>query len=378
MNDQILLIQILRNHNLIDQLTIKEWELVIRQARSSGLLAHLYLLTKERGDITTTPPQALAHMASAFIVSSRQKNAVLNEIDHLLTTFNTNKINLILLKGAAYIASNLKAGKGRLLSDIDILIPQNILPVAEKALSLNGWFCHHHDEYDERYYRQWMHEIPPLTHVMRQSSLDVHHTILPPTAKYQPDPKKLLDCAIKIEGENSYTLSAEDMVIHSATHLFHEGEFNHGLRDLVDIATLLNELSERNARFWVRLSPRASELDLSRPLYYALRYAEKILGVTVPREVKHHLNHAKPFTPVSLLMDFLFSRALIPNHTSCDRYLSGFARWVLYVRSHHLKMPFYLLIPHLIRKAWKGRFSETNDTLQMEAHNADDIRKEAT
>ena len=132
MNNQILLIQILRNHNLIDQLTIKEWELIIRQARSSGLLAHLYLLTKERGDITTIPPQALAHMASAFIVSSRQKNAVLNEIDHLLTTFNTSKINLILLKGAAYIASNLKAGEGRLLSDIDILVPQNILPVAEK------------------------------------------------------------------------------------------------------------------------------------------------------------------------------------------------------------------------------------------------------
>jgi len=38
--------------------------------------------------------------------------------------------------------------------------------------------------------------------------------------------------------------------------------------------------------------------------------------------------------------------------------LTGFARWLLYVRSHALRMPLYLAVPHLIRKAWMRHFPE--------------------
>jgi hypothetical protein len=27
---------------------------------------------------------------------------------------------------------------------------------------LAGWAATHHDAYDQRYYRQWMHELPPM------------------------------------------------------------------------------------------------------------------------------------------------------------------------------------------------------------------------
>ena len=41
----------------------------------------------------------------------------------------------------------------------------------------------HHSAYDQRYYREWMHELPPLLHVRRQTALDVHHAIAPETAR---------------------------------------------------------------------------------------------------------------------------------------------------------------------------------------------------
>ena len=92
----------------------------------------------------------------------------------------------------------------------------------------------HHDAYDQRYYRQWMHELPPLRHMTRQTVLDVHHTILPLTAHLKPDPAKLWEAAVGIEGQvNFCVLAPVDMVLHSATHLFHDGELEHGLRDLV-------------------------------------------------------------------------------------------------------------------------------------------------
>ena len=52
------------------------------------------------------------------------------------------------------------------------------------------------------------------------------------------------------------------------------------------------------------------------------------------------------------MMDSLFLRALNPAHPSCDDQWTGLARWLLYLRSHWLKMPLQLLMPHLARKAW--------------------------
>ena len=37
--------------------------------------------------------------------------------------------------------------------------------------------------YDDAYYRDHMHELPPLIHKERDRMIDVHHTILPLTAR---------------------------------------------------------------------------------------------------------------------------------------------------------------------------------------------------
>ena len=85
-------------------------------------------------------------------------------------------------------------------SDIDILVPKALLLRAESALMLHGWTGHEHDAYDQRYYRQWMHELPPMQHIRRQSVIDVHHAILPETARVRPDPARLIAAAVDVPG----------------------------------------------------------------------------------------------------------------------------------------------------------------------------------
>jgi hypothetical protein len=55
-------------------------------------------------------------------------------------------------------------------------------------------------------------------------------------------------------------------------------------------------------------------------------------------------------------MDFLFSRAFRPDHPQCKLPYTDLALGILYVRSHLLRMPLYLLLPHLVRKAWMRLF----------------------
>ena len=53
--------------------------------------------------------------------------------------------------------------------------------LAEQLLLHAGWSHMKADEYDQHYYREWMHELPPLQHKERGTVVDLHHGILPVT-----------------------------------------------------------------------------------------------------------------------------------------------------------------------------------------------------
>ncbi len=328
-----------------------DWEILIRQARVAGVLSRLAFL-RNQFSLFDPPSYVSAHFESAHKYWLSQKRIVAWELFNLKPIFDQLQLPLILLKGTAYSAANLNAGCGRVFSDIDILVPFNRLQEVKTALKWSGWFAESLDSYDQRYYERWMHELPPLRHIKRGTSLDVHHNILPRTCALFPDPELLLAGAVEIGGSGLWILSPQDMVLHSASHLFWGGEFENGLRDLSDIDLLLREFSAKDSDYWTELLERAQALGLSQPLFYALRYTKKILSTPIPDEVARAMNLTQEAEAMQGVMDFLFTRALMPAHPSCNDRWTGFARWLLYVRSHWLKMPWYLLIPHLSRKAW--------------------------
>ncbi len=346
-----LLLTVLNDPERASNLTLKQWDILIPQARVASLLSTLYLLLKEMGLLSSLPERPRAHLFSGWVLHNNQVQALKYELKWLRRALGKAEVKLLLLKGAAYILGELPAAPGRLISDIDLLIPLEKIQLSETVLGEFGWKPCEQDPYDERYYRQWMHEIPPLGHIVRGSILDVHHTILPPTATPRTDPKKLFEAAQEIK-PGIWVLAPTDMIIHSAAHLFHEGDFDHGLRDLLDLDRLLRHFGETDDKFWLLLLPRAKELDLQRPLYYALRYVRHFFHTPVPSSVLAIAEAQKPGFLTIQVMDFSFLRAFQPHHPSCDTRGSAIARFALYVRSHYLRMPLYLLLPHLIRKAW--------------------------
>jgi hypothetical protein len=151
-------------------------------------------------------------------------------------------------------------------------------------------------------------------------------------------------------------LAPSDLVLHSAAHLFQDGDLDGGLRDLVDLDLLLRHFGEEPS-FWEELVPRALALTLGRPLYYALRFCEKLLGTPAPTPVRDATRAFAPFPPAGLVMDVLARRAMSPDGWEGPSLATGSARFLLYVRSHWLRMPPLLLARHLARKAWARVFS---------------------
>jgi hypothetical protein len=337
---------------------------LISQGRSSRLLASLALELEQAGITEQVPAPVRRHFLSAVLVHDKQKRDLAYDTGKIRLALASIGERLILLKGAAYLQAELPVGRGRLISDIDIIVPHQRIDEVEKTLNGFGWESSYVDSYNERYYRQWMHEIPPLGHIKRGTTLDLHHTILPPTAAANIDASLLFDDLLEVK-PGIFTLSWKDMVIHSATHLFHEGEFHHGLRDLWDLDRMLRDFPEQDPLFWEGLVARARRLDLLGSLFHGLTYSQRVFTTPIPKEVMAQANSwprrlRKPF------MDFLFLRAFRPDQPECRLPFTGLALYLLYVRSHYLRMPLYLLLPHLVRKAWMGRFGGEEKTPEEE------------
>jgi hypothetical protein len=328
-----------------------DWDILIRQARHANLLGRLYQILKRAEELPAIPQRPLNHLVSGATMADRQHVSIKHEITFLHDTFCRHGLPLILLKGAAYVLAGLPAASGRVFADIDILVPRAHLAEAESALMLTGWVSTALDPYDQRYYRKWMHELPAMQHMFRGTALDVHHTILPPTSRLKPDPALLIEASIELpEIPGVRVLCPADMVLHSATHLFHEGEPDNLLRDLTDLDALLRHFAMYEG-FWEQLVRRAEQLHLARPLELALYYTSRLLATPVPVEILTAMQVWQDRSLRQRFLDAIYLRALRPQHETTADWFSPAARKLLYIRAHWLRMPPHLLAYHLGHKA---------------------------
>jgi hypothetical protein len=328
-----------------------QWEAFVREARPANLLPRIAETLDELGLLREVPAAPRAHLEAARTLAQAQADAVRREVAYIDQALAATGVPIVLLKGAAYLLAGLPAARGRMFSDIDILVPRRALAEVEAALMLGGWASAKTTAYDQRYYRRWMHELPPLKHISRRTLLDVHHAILPTTARLKPDSDKLLAASQPVAGEPRLrVLAPRDMVLHSAAHLFCNEDVGNSLRDLADVDSLLRDFAQ-DSGFWPGLTLRAVELDLTRPLYYALRYVTPILNTPVPTRVLGEAEIGRPPPLLRGLMDTIFLRTLQPDRVGAASGLTSLARGSLYLRAHWLRMPPLLLACHLITKA---------------------------
>ena len=191
----------LRDPGALPGCTLAQWEALIRQARRANLISRLAALLDDQGLLQDVPAAPRAHLRAAQVVAQAQAEAVRREIAYIRKALARIDTDIVLLKGAAYLLAGLPVARGRVFTDVDILVPRTALAEVEAALMLHGWATTHHSPYDQRYYRHWMHELPPMLHVTRETVLDVHHAILPMTARLKPDSAKLLQASQPVAGE---------------------------------------------------------------------------------------------------------------------------------------------------------------------------------
>lgn len=342
------LLEALRDPVSVFALSLRDLESLIHEAKRLDLLARLAEDLEATGQLDRLPRRAQDLLFDAKTYAHVNQTDIRFEVNRVMRALVALEVPLILLKGGAYILAGLPPARGRLAADLDIMVPQAWLAQVEQALLRAGWEQAELSAYDEHYYRAWMHEVPPFIHPERGVTLDLHHTILPRTSRYHPDPKALAEAARPLPGGRLKVLCPADMVLHSAVHLANEEVNDASLRNLLDLRDLLQEFGGRPA-FWDELTQRAALHGLQRPLAYVLRCLQALLGVSLPAETQRL---AAPSGGMgTAIVDGLFATAITPRRKRRS-LLQGGARLALYMRAHWIKMPLAQLAGHLGYKAW--------------------------
>ena len=350
---QQLLIQALQAPVSLPRLPPADWELLLRVARRTRVLGRLEYDLACAGQLGDIPPRAAAHLRAARNVIAHRNTLISWEVNRLLWALKGIDVPLILLKGTGYLLAGLPPARGRIFADVDLLVPEERIAEIEERLVERGWFKTEIDPYDDRYYRVWMHEIPPLRHQERGTEIDIHHRLLPKTSHLKSDPEPLFAAARPLANPRLRVLAPADMVLHALVHLFLEGDPDEGLRlrDLLDVHDMLCHYGQEPS-FWADIMPRARVLGFERPLFYGLHHAQRLFNTPIPPDVLSGLENAAPAWPIRKLMDYLIPLALLPGHPDYPSQSATVARWLIYVRAHWLRMPPGLLAKHLSHKAW--------------------------
>lgn len=337
MNGARLLVRALADPDSVARLDAAGWERLLTAARAESLIGSLAF----RLDGQRVPARAADILDDARRDADHARIRALWEAEMTRRALAPTGLPVILLKGTAHVAAGSAAGIGRAIGDLDILVPREGLEAAERALLAAGWEWVKADAYDDSYYRRWMHELPPLIHRERDRMIDVHHTILPPTARPTPDAAALIADSVALPN-GLRVLSPADRVVHAAAHLFADGDLAGGLRNLWDIDRMLVEHGG-DPGFWPALAERARHHQLAPQVARAQRLAARLYGTPIDSALAGRARWT----------DRLFAARLLARD-GWGQERRPALRFAFYVRSHWLRMPPLLLAGHLWVKATRS------------------------
>ena len=329
--DGNLLARALADPQSVTALDGAQWQALLTMARAELLSASLAY----RLDGIAKPPAAQRFLDDAKASAEQGRTVASWEAEMARRALAPLGVPVVLLKGSAFVAGGLAAGRGRFIGDLDILVPRADLDRVEAALLAAGWEWVKPDPYDDEYYRRWMHELPPLIHRERDRMIDVHHTILPLTARPTPDAVALLADSVELEN-GLRVLTPNDMLCHAAAHLFADGDLSGGMRNLWDIHCLIEQFGVEG------LSVRAQHHGLDSAVSRAVQQAAALYGTAIPDSWR-----------IRESADPLFARRMAARD-GWGRTMRPFTRLAFYIRSHWLRMPPLMLVQHLWTKWRKG------------------------
>lgn len=341
-----------------------QWSAILGSARRSRSIGHLALRLAQAGVLHDVPQRVLEHFESAAFVVRRQRQRLRWELFELADALRAYGGPVILLKGAAYEVQSLPLARARLAGDVDLLVPRVDIEEVERRLSSRGWRSAELGDYDERYYREWSHEIPAMMHPDRGLEVDVHHSIGPALPGDSAAVAGLVGASREVSWQvlpgrpierRFRVLQPIDQLVHLAIHTYGGSDLSLRLREVMDFDLLFRTycgpvpdgLGEGSVEA-TGLLDRARELGQARAMWWTLHHARRWLGTPVDSAML--TGSGRPWRAAVAAMDWMSDRSMLPGVRQRRTSAEFAAELALLTRYQWQRLPVRRLVPHVLHK----------------------------
>ena len=156
------------------------WDNLVKVGSSHLILPSIYQGIIKKKLVDYVPNDLMDFLSNIYTINYERNNAIINQINFIVKIFNKNKIDYVLLKGAAILFSEIKNHKmERMVGDIDILVKKKDVHRAQNILLENGYYVNSNNEinYIENRINYHRH-LDKLIHNNYIASVEIHHRLL--------------------------------------------------------------------------------------------------------------------------------------------------------------------------------------------------------
>lgn len=192
------------------------WEAFVWMGSSHFVLPALYSAFKRHALLPLLPADLAEHLSGIYHLNFDRNQQILQQSKELVRMLNQGGIEPVFLKGAGHLLQNLYPDPGdRVMSDIDILVPENQVEAAAAILYAGGYA---HPKAFADYNFDKHHHLPGFEHPGTVAMVELHHSALAGNFGKLLPITEILSDRKKITGLNAWVLSTNHQRVLNFVH----------------------------------------------------------------------------------------------------------------------------------------------------------------
>ena len=291
-----------------------DWDLVLFNAKEQRIVPLLYHHLSQLDILEKVPSNVSSELRRISFGVLGRNITIYDELKNLLKLFRQAGIEVVILKGAAYIETLYKNIGLRPMSDIDMLFRESQLKKVRTILLQHGY------TQNDRWFEQLKVHAHHLVHFIdhNKNIVEVHWSIGMYDQLFNIKMEEVWGRTktINIEHEKMSVLSPEDMVLHQCGHIFiqHCGKIS-----LINLCDLSETIKQNNSLDWHLILKNSLQYKLGNLIYCGLYLVHKILETDIPPFIFENLKSTCSNNQLSIInkiisSDFIYLESLKVKH----------------------------------------------------------------
>jgi hypothetical protein len=268
-----------------------DWNSFLERARENGVSAIISLRLNEAKNLFPDVPSVISEeLKKDYYLNAAKNTLIFEELRKVLKAFKEDGLQVIVLKGAALASTVYKNLALRPMTDVDLLVNQEDLLLADERLKVLGYMPSDRSANDINFFPSYLTSLDYRNSSQNSPSFHVHWHFVNSTV-----PNESYINYVKMEniwrdaekadiaGVETLVMAPHHLIIHLSEHALRVSHSASKLCYFCDLNEAVNFCGSRLD--WNKLVDESFKFYLNRMVYLGLYFTSQFLDTRIPEDV---------------------------------------------------------------------------------------------